>query len=61
MQSISALDQREWSPSRPGRFNLGTQLTDGWVDRRAGVNAPSRDKSCAPVGNRNTTPRPSSP
>jgi hypothetical protein len=58
---ISALDGREWSHSRPGRFNLGTQWRDGWVDCRAGVIALSRDKSCAPVFNRNTTLRPSCP
>jgi len=31
MQSISALDGRECSPSRPGRFNLGYP-----VNRRLG-------------------------
>jgi hypothetical protein len=38
----SALVEREWSASRPGRFTpgeiaLGTHCIGGWVDPRAGL------------------------
>jgi len=47
---ISALDGREWSVSRPGRFTHGVTDTGvhwegGWVGCRAGLDAVAKRKN----------------
>jgi hypothetical protein len=56
-----ALDRGEWSASRPGRVSpgiraLATHLIGGWLGTRT-----IEENNVVSTGNRNPTPRPSSP
>jgi hypothetical protein len=58
----SAIDEGEWSASRPGRFNPGerapgTHWIGGWVSPRAGLDA-VQNKNFAPTGTRTPVVQP---